>query len=163
MITRAESYLHFIDGKPAKSRPSYIDVLVVQHKENGFEYLVPIAVKKFHVSKESSKSCLQSPTTNLKPRICHFNFTADTVYSRFAMAEPGRTSHFGEQSPPVTPDGEEPTEEEVQYLRHVPDRIPLTSWLVAGISLTERVTYYGINSPFRKFRGTSDNLWSLED
>ncbi len=42
------------------------------------------------------------------------------------MAEPGPSSNVEEQSLPVTPDGEEPTEEEAQDLRHVPDNIPLT-------------------------------------
>ena len=64
-------------------------------------------------------------------------------------------------SPLITPDGEEPTDKEAQDLRHVSDRIPLTSWLVAAISLTERFTYYGINSPFRKFDSASDVLWSM--
>jgi hypothetical protein len=50
-----------------------------------------------------------------------------------------------------TADGREPTDEEIDTLRHVSDHIPLNVWLVAGISLTERFTYYGINSPFRKF------------
>jgi hypothetical protein len=54
------------------------------------------------------------------------------------------------ESLPETPDGGEPTEEEIDTLRHVADHIPLNVWLVAGISLTERFTYYGINSPFRR-------------
>ena len=60
------------------------------------------------------------------------------------------------ESPLVTPDGGEPTDEEITTLRHTSDHIPLTCWLAAGISLTERFTYYGINSPFRKSKLVSE-------
>ncbi|KFZ15967.1 hypothetical protein V501_02480 [Pseudogymnoascus sp. VKM F-4519 (FW-2642)] len=57
----------------------------------------------------------------------------------------------GEAGEVLTPDGNVPTPKELDTLRHVADKIPLNVWLVAGISLTERFTYYGINSPFQNY------------
>ncbi|KAG9669737.1 hypothetical protein KCU99_g6465, partial [Aureobasidium melanogenum] len=65
-------------------------------------------------------------------------------------SNPRKLAH-DEKNALVTPDGEEATDEEIQSLRHVADRIPFASWLVAGLSLTERFTYYGINSPFQNY------------
>ena len=74
-----------------------------------------------------------------------------TVNSAIDMEDLRRRSRTEDDPSCVTPDGGEPTEAEILELRHVSDRIPVTSWLVAAISLTERFTYYGINAPFRKF------------
>lgn len=51
----------------------------------------------------------------------------------------------------ITEDGQEPTLEEQQQLRHVSDTIPLAAWLVAVVELAERFTYYGLTGPFREF------------
>lgn len=83
---------------------------------------------------------------------------AEAGHSIPIAVQPERPGTDGEKGSSMTPDGEEATEEELQNLRHVPDRIPLTVWLVAIISLTERFTYYGINSPFRRFSRMSDNV-----
>lgn len=91
-------------------------------------------------------------------RIYHCAASANAARSANTTGQPEHIPSSEPKSPLATPDGEEPTEEEVQKLRHVSDGIPLTSWLVAAISLTERFTYYGINSPFRKFDGTRDAL-----
>lgn len=105
--------------------------------------------------------CQKSPITISILRIYYCTVSTDAAYSGNATAQSEWISNSEPKSPLVTPDGEEPTDEEVQDLRHVSDCIPLTLWLVAAISLTERFTYYGINSPFRKFDGTSDVLWSI--
>ncbi|KAL2036815.1 hypothetical protein N7G274_010473 [Stereocaulon virgatum] len=81
-------------------------------------------------------------------RIYHYTGSIDAVYKGNATK---RMSDSEPKSPLVTPDGEEPTDDEVQGLRHVSDRILLASWYVAAISLIERFTYYGINSPFHNY------------
>ena len=72
--------------------------------------------------------------------------SADTVPTKCEEAPP-----LEESSLRITPDGEEPTDKESQSLRHISDHIPLSSWMIAGISLCERFTYYGINSPLQNY------------
>ncbi len=43
-----------------------------------------------------------------------------------------------------TPDGEEPTNEELQTLQHVADKLPWAAWLIAVIELCERFAFYGL-------------------
>jgi proton-dependent oligopeptide transporter, POT family len=45
-------------------------------------------------------------------------------------------------------DEPEPTAEEKGHLRHVPEALPLTTWLIAVIELCERFTYYDISGIF---------------
>lgn len=51
----------------------------------------------------------------------------------------------------VTPDGEEPNEDEKATLRHVAENLPLSAWLVAIIELCERFTYYGMQGLFQNY------------
>ncbi|KMU85262.1 peptide transporter PTR2-A [Coccidioides immitis H538.4] len=50
-----------------------------------------------------------------------------------------------------TPDGEEPTEEEKRTLKHVPESLPISAWLVAIVELCERFTYYGMQGLFQNY------------
>ncbi|EQL36884.1 POT family proton-dependent oligopeptide transporter [Blastomyces dermatitidis ATCC 18188] len=51
----------------------------------------------------------------------------------------------------LTPDGEEPTEHEKATLQHVAENLPFSAWLVAGVELAERFTYYGMNGLFQNY------------
>ncbi|KAL2168239.1 hypothetical protein VTG60DRAFT_247 [Thermothelomyces hinnuleus] len=51
----------------------------------------------------------------------------------------------------ITPDGESPTEEELQTLRRVPDKIPWNIYTIAFIELCERFSYYGTTAVFTNF------------
>jgi POT family proton-dependent oligopeptide transporter len=51
----------------------------------------------------------------------------------------------------LTADGEEPTEEELQTLRRIPDKIPLNIYTIAFIELCERFSYYGTTAVFTNF------------
>ncbi|OJD11749.1 hypothetical protein AJ78_07538 [Emergomyces pasteurianus Ep9510] len=51
----------------------------------------------------------------------------------------------------LTPDGEEPTEHEKATLQHVAENLPFSAWLVAGVELSERFTYYGMNGLFQNY------------
>ncbi|KAJ6562297.1 putative MFS peptide transporter [Mycena capillaripes] len=44
-----------------------------------------------------------------------------------------------------------PTSEEIATLRHIGGPIPLSAWLVALITLSERFTYYGIIAPLQNY------------
>lgn len=44
-----------------------------------------------------------------------------------------------------------PTEEEIQTLRRVPDKIPLRIYLIAYVELVERMSYYGCSQVFVNF------------
>lgn len=44
-----------------------------------------------------------------------------------------------------------PTEEELQTLRKVADRLPLSAWSIAIVELCERFTYYGVSGPFQNY------------
>ena len=48
-------------------------------------------------------------------------------------------------------EGDEPTEEERITLRHVPDKLPWSAFLVAVIELCERFTFYGLSGPFQNY------------
>ena len=50
-----------------------------------------------------------------------------------------------------TADGEEPTEHERATLRHIGESLPLSAWLVAGVELSERFTYYGTQGLFQNY------------
>lgn len=60
----------------------------------------------------------------------------------------------------VTPDGDEPTDEEKETLRKVADKLPWAAFLVCIIELCERFTYYGLSGPFQNYiqRGYHDDL-----
>lgn len=44
-----------------------------------------------------------------------------------------------------------PTEEELNTLHKVADRLPWAAWSVAAVELCERFTYYGISGPFQNY------------
>ena len=48
-------------------------------------------------------------------------------------------------------EGDEPTEEDKATLRHVSDKLPWSTFLVAAIELCERFTYYGLSGPFQNY------------
>lgn len=48
-------------------------------------------------------------------------------------------------------ENDEPTEEERNTLRLVPDKLPWAAFLVALIELCERFTYYGVSGPFQNY------------
>ena len=50
-----------------------------------------------------------------------------------------------------TPDGQEPTVEEMATLEKVAGPIPWSAFLVAVVELAERFTYYGVNGPFQNY------------
>lgn len=51
----------------------------------------------------------------------------------------------------ITPDGEEPNDDEKRSLRHVAENLPLSAWLVAIVELSERFTYYGMSGMFQNY------------
>ncbi|BAO42231.1 peptide transporter PTR2 [Kluyveromyces marxianus DMKU3-1042] len=51
----------------------------------------------------------------------------------------------------IDDNGREPTEEEMQTLMHVSERIPFTCWLIAIVELAERFSYYGLSAPFQNY------------
>ena len=48
-------------------------------------------------------------------------------------------------------DGEVPTQEEMDTLRHVAGHIPFRCWLIALVELAERFSYYGLSAPFQNY------------
>ena len=50
-----------------------------------------------------------------------------------------------------TYDDEEPTADEKATLRHMPENLPVSAWLVAVVELCERFTYYGITAVFQNY------------
>ena len=48
-------------------------------------------------------------------------------------------------------EADEPSEEERATLRHVSDKLPWSTFLVAAIELCERFTYYGLSGPFQNY------------
>lgn len=48
-------------------------------------------------------------------------------------------------------DYEEPTEEELKTLRHVPSKIPFRCYMIAIVELAERFSYYGLSTPFQNY------------
>ncbi|SMN22300.1 similar to Saccharomyces cerevisiae YKR093W PTR2 Integral membrane peptide transporter, mediates transport of di-and tri-peptides [Maudiozyma saulgeensis] len=48
-------------------------------------------------------------------------------------------------------DGEVPTQEEMDTLRHVSGHIPFRCWLIALVELSERFSYYGLSAPFQNY------------
>ncbi|CZR69416.1 probable peptide transporter PTR2-A [Phialocephala subalpina] len=66
--------------------------------------------------------------------------------------EKGLDVHHGSDTTyGVTPDDEEPTEEEKVTLRRIGDKLPLSTWLVAIIELSERFTFYGCQGLFQNY------------
>ena len=51
----------------------------------------------------------------------------------------------------LTPDGDEPTEDEKASLTHVAESLPLSAWLVAVVEFCERFTFYGISGLFQNY------------
>lgn len=51
----------------------------------------------------------------------------------------------------ITPDGEEPTDDEKRNLRHIAENLPVSAWLVAVVELCERFTYYGMSGLFQNY------------
>ncbi|KAI9756839.1 MAG: hypothetical protein M4579_003675 [Chaenotheca gracillima] len=51
----------------------------------------------------------------------------------------------------TTADDNEPSVEEKLTLRHVPENLPLSAWLVAAVELCERFTFYGISAVFQNY------------
>lgn len=56
-----------------------------------------------------------------------------------------------EKAPFVTPDGEEPNEDEKRTLKRVAEHLPASAWLVAVVELCERFTYYGTQGIFQNY------------
>ncbi|KAK5781282.1 Ptr2p PWA37_004715 [Arxiozyma heterogenica] len=52
---------------------------------------------------------------------------------------------------------EEPTEEELKTLRHVPGKIPIRCYLIAIVELAERFSYYGLSTPFQNYMANGPN------
>lgn len=48
-------------------------------------------------------------------------------------------------------DGDEPSDEERQVLRRIGDSMPVATWLVAIIELSERFTFYGCQGLFQNY------------
>lgn len=48
-------------------------------------------------------------------------------------------------------EADEPTEEERHKLRHVSDKLPWSTFLVAVIELCERFAYFGLSGPFQNY------------
>lgn len=48
-------------------------------------------------------------------------------------------------------DGDVPTQEEMETLRHVAGHIPFRCWLIALVELAERFSYYGLSAPFQNY------------
>lgn len=57
----------------------------------------------------------------------------------------------------VEEDGEMPTEEEMETLRHVSEKIPFRCWLIAIVELAERFSYYGLSAPFQNYMQNGPN------
>ncbi|KAI9724732.1 MAG: hypothetical protein M1812_000007 [Candelaria pacifica] len=57
----------------------------------------------------------------------------------------------GESSSIASLDGDEPTDEEKATLRHVCDKLPWSTFLVAIVELCERFAYYGLSGPFQNY------------
>ncbi|KAL2268712.1 hypothetical protein VTJ83DRAFT_3558 [Remersonia thermophila] len=57
----------------------------------------------------------------------------------------------GDEKVGITADGEAPTEEELQTLRRVPDKINWNIYTIAFIELCERFSYYGTTAVFTNF------------
>ena len=50
--------------------------------------------------------------------------------------------------------GRDATEDEINTLRHVTDRIPLAAWIVILAGAAERATYFGVIAPWRTLTPT---------
>lgn len=62
------------------------------------------------------------------------------------------TPHSSKQTEELlTPEGSEPTEYEIETLRHVGESLPFAVFLVAIIELCERFTYYGCLGTFQDY------------
>lgn len=57
---------------------------------------------------------------------------------------------FGEIAS-LSPDGDEPTDEEKRTLRKVSDKLPWSAFIVCVVELCERFTYYGLSGPFQNY------------
>ncbi len=51
----------------------------------------------------------------------------------------------------IDDEGREPTDHEMETLRHVSESIPISCWLVAIVELAERFSYYGLSAPFQNY------------
>lgn len=77
------------------------------------------------------------------------------IKSEYSLtAAPASSSGVGDVDT-VTPDGDEPTEHELQTLRKVADKLPWSAFLVAVVELCERFTYYGLSGPFQNYISNS--------
>ncbi|KAL1391874.1 putative MFS peptide transporter Ptr2 [Phyllosticta capitalensis] len=56
-----------------------------------------------------------------------------------------------EKASPMTPDGEEPTDEDKRHLRKVGEKLPVSAFLIAFVELCERFTYYGMGGLFQNY------------
>lgn len=77
-------------------------------------------------------------------------------------AVPDEKGHLSPSPETTTPyvgsstlnDVRDATDEEIQRLRHVVDRLPRKVWIALLASGAERLTYYVISTPWRKCRIT---------
>ncbi|KAL8912569.1 MAG: hypothetical protein Q9171_002433 [Xanthocarpia ochracea] len=54
--------------------------------------------------------------------------------------------------------GRDATEDEINTLRHVTDRIPLAAWIVILAGAAERATYFGVIAPWHIYIGRYKSL-----
>ncbi|KAM9936567.1 hypothetical protein OXX80_003887 [Metschnikowia pulcherrima] len=55
------------------------------------------------------------------------------------------------ESDDIWHEAKEPNQLELDTLRHVSGKIPLTCWYIAVVELAERFTYYGLSAPFQNY------------
>ncbi|KAK7533945.1 putative MFS peptide transporter Ptr2 [Phyllosticta citribraziliensis] len=56
-----------------------------------------------------------------------------------------------EKAPSITPDGEEPSDDDKRHLRKVGESLPVSAFLIAFVELCERFTYYGMGGLFQNY------------
>ncbi|KAL2864319.1 peptide MFS transporter [Aspergillus lucknowensis] len=77
--------------------------------------------------------------------------SADNGVAHHPMTEKDQVIGQSEKALSVTPDGEEPNDEEMKSLRHTAENLPMSAWLVAIVELCERFTYYGMSGLFQNY------------
>jgi len=97
----------------------------------------------------------QGPAVDVFDKDKNLEHTTAVVAERAGTAElpsyKNEGTAFADEKSTSTQDGEEPTDEEFNSLRHIGDRIPFSAWLVAVVELAERFTYYGVTGPFQNY------------
>ncbi|KAJ5180913.1 MFS peptide transporter Ptr2 [Penicillium capsulatum] len=73
------------------------------------------------------------------------------VQQQVVMTDEKSTMDVDKEALSITPDGEEPNDDEKRSLRHVAENLPISAWLVAIVELSERFTYYGMSGLFQNY------------